>query len=790
MRKLLLLSTLLAFLSTSLKATVVAERESFPGQPDISLFNVGPTVHQNNESPISRASNSLTFSYANNVDNAFRFVVDGSKYAVAIGLPENVTNSFAGNYITKIIIPTGANCTGDKVQTFITQKPSDLTQNAAEITLTAEYGGFNTLTLSKPVEIKPNTTLYVGYQGTQAAGRYPAAMYNVPNSDPMTFLGGKQDSKGNWSWTSYAANYGSSCIKVVIEGDNLPEDQGTITITPIEYIEPGTESPITFTVTNTGANPLTTFEVELSQDNATLTKSTFNTSIANYNESRSFGLSYLPVKAGINSTITIKLLSVNGKEIAPSNLTTTSTFANIFDRNKSYKKNMVVEEGTGTWCGFCPRGIVGMETMNAKYTDGTFIPIAIHSGDEMAVSGYAPQVGGLPGARINRSNYYGDIDPNTEALQYFYDRVTGIPSFAKIDLSAKEGTAFKTFVFKASTTFSLDVDGSDFAIAFVVTENNVGPYKQTNAYAGSGVSMGGWESKSNPASTIYSDVARGIRDMSGLFGSIPSRIIKAGEKVDFEYTAAFDAITNVENCRFIAMLINKRTGEIENAKMLYSLSDDEPEEFSGLRFYMGDKAIKSGETVTYNNAEVTDLGANKIVKIDPHIFLSSSEDASNIMVKITSLSGHEVKCCAGGECVAGTSIEKKNVTIKSGEKLDLLFEYYAILNADEEIPAIEARIEAQYFLDDNSKQEFIIRMGDTSGVEIVEITNHAVKPCADGLEYSIDGEATVNIYSASGRLMQTNRVSGNGVISTSSLPCGLYIYNVNGDTSLTGKFTR
>ena len=48
----------------------------------------------------------------------------------------------------------------------------------------------------------------------------------------------------------------------------------------------------------------------------------------------------------------------------------------------SHYKKVVAEELTGTWCGWCIRGIVTFEEMKAKYPD-TFIAIAVHGGSDV-----------------------------------------------------------------------------------------------------------------------------------------------------------------------------------------------------------------------------------------------------------------------------------------------------------------------------------------------------------------------------------------------------------------------
>lgn len=63
----------------------------------------------------------------------------------------------------------------------------------------------------------------------------------------------------------------------------------------------------------------------------------------------------------------------------------------------------LVEEYTGLWCGWCPRGYVALETMKEHEGD-LFIAAAYHSGDAMGFKGNTPNSpGGYPAGYINRS---------------------------------------------------------------------------------------------------------------------------------------------------------------------------------------------------------------------------------------------------------------------------------------------------------------------------------------------------------------------------------------------------
>ena len=63
------------------------------------------------------------------------------------------------------------------------------------------------------------------------------------------------------------------------------------------------------------------------------------------------------------------------------------------------EKRVFGEEATGTWCGWCPRGIVAMDYMAATYPD-TWIGVAVHNSDPMVNTvydnGIAAHISGYP----------------------------------------------------------------------------------------------------------------------------------------------------------------------------------------------------------------------------------------------------------------------------------------------------------------------------------------------------------------------------------------------------------
>ncbi len=88
--------------------------------------------------------------------------------------------------------------------------------------------------------------------------------------------------------------------------------------------------------------------------------------------------------------------------------------AQLTNLTRIVPRQTVIEEFTGTGCGYCPRGWVGMEYMKAKYPD-SFVGIAFHeyNNTDPMYYAYYPMLGlsGAPGCVIDRKveadPYYG-----------------------------------------------------------------------------------------------------------------------------------------------------------------------------------------------------------------------------------------------------------------------------------------------------------------------------------------------------------------------------------------------
>lgn len=233
-----------------------------------------------------------------------------------------------------------------------------------------------------------------------------------------------------------------------------------------------------------------------------------------------------------------------------------------------FQQFIVVEENTGTWCQWCPRGTVYGEKLVHDYSNA--ILIAVHSGsDPMKYTDYVSKLNlpGAPSGNINRSIL--DSDPiswETDA-----QALLGGTTFASVVVSPTFNTSTREITVDVSTTFNQAMSG-DYRLAAVVVEDAVtGPspqYDQSNAYAGSSTSMGGYEDlpSSVPAYRMaYNHVARQLLSpYEGEPNTVPSSVAaNSTHSHTFSYT--LPAEYDEEYIRVVGMLIDQSSGAIVNA---------------------------------------------------------------------------------------------------------------------------------------------------------------------------------------------------------------------------------
>lgn len=235
-------------------------------------------------------------------------------------------------------------------------------------------------------------------------------------------------------------------------------------------------------------------------------------------------------------------------------------------------KRVLIEEGTGTWCQWCPRGAVAMDYMIDKYPSD-FIGIAVHNDDPMTVTAYDAAAGfsGFPGCNADRVILGADVSiPDFEDL-YSQRKsalspavVGGVWSFSGNQITIEASAVFRT-------KFSDDVRLAAIVMEDSVTGTGAG-YNQSNAYAGGGNGvMGGFEALPNPvpaAQMVYSHVGRAL--LGGYNGQQGSVSLPAtdGMTATHTYSYTVPATQDLSQIKIVVVLVDNNTGEVYNSYKL------------------------------------------------------------------------------------------------------------------------------------------------------------------------------------------------------------------------------
>jgi hypothetical protein len=245
--------------------------------------------------------------------------------------------------------------------------------------------------------------------------------------------------------------------------------------------------------------------------------------------------------------------------------------------------NVVFEEATGTWCGWCPRGSVFMDSVSGEHPDA--ILIAVHNSDPMVVTAYDNGIGSFPGF----SGYPSVLADRKEIIdpsEMFtgYDNHRNDFGFADVGISSTYNSSTRDVDATVTANFAVDLSGS-YRIALVLTENNVtgtgSTWDQHNYYSfqTNNIPLTGaghdWQAETDPvpaADMEYDFVARAILGgFTGQTGSLPTSI-SAGTPYTYNFNYNVDASYDETQMRVIALLVNVSSGEIMNGAQIQGLA--------------------------------------------------------------------------------------------------------------------------------------------------------------------------------------------------------------------------
>jgi hypothetical protein len=326
----------------------------------------------------------------------------------------------------------------------------------------------------------------------------------------------------------------------------------------------GTAVTPNITVRNLGVDVITSATITVDYNGTNISNDFTGLSLASLATITLEMPSTLSLIAGTN-TMTATLSNVNGAFDGDAGDDQTSIVTNAI--SPALGKMVVGEEGTGTWCQWCPRGAVFMDMMESKYP-GHWAGIAVHNADPMTVTEYdaALTVSGYPSALVDRGT---EMDPS-EMEVAFLDNILIAPS-AFITNGANWDAATRVLDVSVSANFQTAAD-NNYKLAIVLSEDEVtgtgSTYGQSNAYAGGSAGvMGGYELLSNPvpaSQMVYNHVARAIAPSFGGTNIAFPATINSGETYTINASFTLPSTWDETQMHIVSMLVNQ-SGTVNNA---------------------------------------------------------------------------------------------------------------------------------------------------------------------------------------------------------------------------------
>lgn len=320
--------------------------------------------------------------------------------------------------------------------------------------------------------------------------------------------------------------------------------------------------------------------------------------------------------SAVEKNLNISISQMNGvSDSSPADNALAKKFTTV---SQNSPKKVVIEEGTGTWCGFCPRGAVAMDNADSSFPND-FIGIAVHNGDPMKVTEYDDGVNldGFPGMNVDRSLLQQDVSASFAPVINARKTLT-VPAA----LNATTTLAGRDLTLNASAIFRSNFANANFRFAAVLIENDVkgteDGYKQANYYAGGNYGpMGGYENKPNPvpaADMTYNHVGRMLLGgYAGQAGSVPATITD-GQTVNYTFTANIPTDYNISKMKAVLLLLDATTGEIVNAAGPYALD---------VTLGVHDEKTDAADLVMYPNPAKDFIKIQTKGKVDLKIFDAS-----------------------------------------------------------------------------------------------------------------------------------------------------------------------
>lgn len=517
-----------------------------------------------------------------------------------IGIGESNVPFLAGIYIpanheliggstikaVRVYVREGLGSTMQNISVWISKTlPASL--NAADYvqSVSSLTDGANDIELTTPFAVD-NQAFYIGYSIT-SSNAYPVMCCGTTDAPNSFFI----CAPGNMDWDDlYGYGFGKLAFQVLVDGVELTSNSATPSDFGTSYVVKGESVTIPVKITNNGENDITSVSYTITTGSSTTEEITATIDNLSFNSSADVLIPFAADDEAKKYVKTVTITKVNGEANKATRNSAQGAVITIIEKPIPVP---VVEEFTGTWCGWCVYGFTGLEKTKETFGDKVVL-IAAHNSDPMEIADYNPimsRVSGFPSSFINRVI---DAYPAASTLNYYVNECLESVTVADIQASAMWTSDDKTEIsIDTQTKFVYSDDNGQYGIAYVLIEDGMtgtgSDWAQANYLSGESgdPDMEFWyKSGSKVPGLEFNHVAVGAWSIEfGESGSVNSTI-NAGEVQDYNFKADISSkqslIQDKSKLTVAALLIDQTTGGIVNAAQV-AIQDFNPTAISGIR---------------------------------------------------------------------------------------------------------------------------------------------------------------------------------------------------------------
>ena len=170
------------------------------------------------------------------------------------------------------------------------------------------------------------------------------------------------------SFTWEAVPYGALVLQLLLDGGTYPNNYATAEDFGPSVVGLGQSVDIPVKITNGGKDPITSISYTITSNGATTEEKTVKTDAFAYPSTIKVNIPFEADATVGTVTKTLTITKVNGNDNTASNNTATGNLTTVAEL-KTWDRNVLIEEFTTEYCGYCPDAAAGLHDFMTNYPD-------------------------------------------------------------------------------------------------------------------------------------------------------------------------------------------------------------------------------------------------------------------------------------------------------------------------------------------------------------------------------------------------------------------------------------